>query len=146
MAPLEMVPENPADRRVRAVFRAIRRERGLPWIGGAWRTLALFPDYLVEAWRRVEPLASDSEARRHARALLELSRDLARTLPFPVSVDRGRLGGVGQDPDRAISLFADFERIIAPLVLDVAMLSLDLSPADDVARSPFPARPWRGAA
>jgi hypothetical protein len=146
MLPMEMVAEHPADRRVRATFRAIQRERALPSIDGGWRTLALFPDYLVEAWRRLAPLWSDPEARRHARALVELSRELARTLPFPVSLDRERVAFMGLDPDRAISLVADFERILAPLVLDIAILSLDLAPPDEVARSPFPARPWRGAA
>lgn len=143
MYPMEMVSEKPADRRLRAAFDELKRTFSLSFINSDYRTLALWPEYLLASWERLRPLTRQEEYRRFASDLRELARSLARPLPYPVSLSRERVRELGEDPDEIARTTARLERQLPPLLLNVALFQLDWRPPDELVRSPFPAGPRR---
>lgn len=139
MYPMEMVDEDPADPRLRAVFRDIRETLSLESINSDYRTLALWPDYLANAWVRLKPTVVEDDYRRAGNELRESARALARRLPHPVPLSRRLVEDLGVDADEVTERTASFERLLPPLILNVALLALDWRAPDHLAASPFPA-------
>lgn len=140
MPPMEMVAERPDDRRLRRLFRDIVHTLGLSHINSDYRTMALWPDYLEEAWSRLSPIVRAGEYRSEAFALRQSAMQLARGLPFPVELPRDVLERMGEDPDELLETTEKFEHLLPPLILNVALCAVDAS-ADpqQLVESPFPA-------
>lgn len=139
MYPMEMLPEEPEDERVRSIFADIRETLGLSRVNSDYRTLALWPDYLAAAWDGLKPIAQGDAHRRAADALREVARREARDLPHPLPLSRERVEALGEEVDEVVKTTEQFEQLLPGLILNVALLSLDWSSADALARSPFPA-------
>lgn len=139
MYPMEMVDEDPNDKRVEAVFRDIKTTLGLSQINSDYRTLALWPDYLEAAWTGLKPITQRNEYRQAADALRERSRALARALPLPVPLSRERIEETGEDVDKVMQTTEKFEQLLPGLILNIALLALDRADAEALVRSPFPA-------
>ncbi|MEW5927506.1 MAG: halocarboxylic acid dehydrogenase DehI family protein [Gemmatimonadota bacterium] len=145
MYPMEMVPEEPDEDRIRDLFRDIRETLGLDRVNSVYRTLALWPDYLEPAWRGLKPLTGAAGYREAADLLRERSRELAGGLPQPVPLSREQVKEAGEDADELVRTTEKFEGLIPGVVLNVVLFALDWDGAEALARSPFPA-PARASA
>lgn len=145
MHAMEMESDPPQDKRLKALFRDIRRTLSLPSVNSDYRTLALWPDYLAEAWERLKPLTRGGEYARACDALREAARSHARSLPHPLPLDAKRVEELGEDPGRILETCEQFERILPSLILNVALFSLDWRTSEELVRSPFPAEARRDA-
>jgi hypothetical protein len=141
MPPMEMVLEEPDDRRVREIFADLERTTGLRWVNSDYRTLALWPDYLAAAWEVLKPMTRRPQFTSSAEQVLESSRALARALPYPVPLTRARVAELGEDVEEIVELAKQMEQSLASLSLAVATIALDWRTPEVLARSPFPARP-----
>lgn len=139
MYPMEMVDDDPESKQVESVFRDIKKTLGLSQINSDYRTLALWPDYLEAAWKGLKPVTQRDEYRQAADALRERSRTLARRLPHPVALTREQVEALGEDADEVIQTTEKFEQLLPGLILNIALLALDWTEPEELARSPFPA-------
>lgn len=128
MTILEVEEDRPKDDDIRRVYRESRRVLGVPEVPMELRTLALWPRYLVAGWDRLKPLARSGAFARASQHLLDTSRALAKTLPYPVEASGPR------QPVLAL------ESAMPKIILGVALLSLDWQAPELLRRSPFPAR------
>jgi len=145
MHALEMESDPPHDKRLKALFRDIRRTLSLSSVNSDYRTLALWPDYLAAAWERLKPVTRGEQYARASDALREASRPLARSLPHPLPLDAKRVEELGEDADRILETTERFERLLPSLILNVALFSLDWRTSEELVRSPFPAETRRAA-
>jgi len=79
MAAMEMVSETPDDKSLRDLFDDIKKTLSLRSVNSDYRTLALWPDYLADAWGRLKPVTGRDEYTAAADRLRETARTLART-------------------------------------------------------------------
>lgn len=141
MPPLELVDEPVEEESVRSVFRDIKRTLGVSEIHEDYRALALWPRYLVAGWLRLKPVVKTAGHHATCDRLRALSRDLARSLPHPVSLSRETLERDGEDAAAIIEEAHRLEAELPGLVLNVALLALDWQAPELARRSPFPAKP-----
>ena len=146
MFPMEMMPEKPDDERLREIFDEIIETFDLSSINSDYRTLALWTDYLGAVWEKLKPLAQTSRYEAAANELRDAAIELSRELPAPVSLSKERVEDSGEDYDLILKTTKEFERLLAPLILNIALISLDWKTADVLAESPFPARTREAAA
>lgn len=140
MYPMEMVSERPDDERLRTVFADITQTLSLSAINSDYRTLALWPEYLIAVWERLKPLVGGERYTRAATELRETARSLARGLPYPIPLTRERVGEVcGAEGDEIMQATEQFERLLPSLLLNIVLLALDWQPAEALRLSPFPA-------
>lgn len=128
MAILEVDESRPSDEDIKRVYRESRRVLAVSEVPMELRTLALWPRYLTASWERLKPLARSGAFERASRHILETSRALARTLPYPVEASGLR------HPVLAL------ETALPKIILSVALLALDWQAPELLRRSPFPAR------
>lgn len=138
MYPMEMVEAQPNDERVVAIFKAITEHYSLSSINSDYQTLALWPDYLAAAWERLKERSGRPVYDEVVRDLQAEARAQARNLPLPVNLTRPNFDARIADATTVREKLADFERLLPPLILNVALLALDWQPADRLAQSPFP--------
>jgi hypothetical protein len=143
MHAMEMVDEAPDDPQLRALFAELRESLGQESLASDYRTLALWPEYLRAMWDGLRPHLANEGYRRGGAELAQVARSLARSLPYPVRLSRERVSHLGVDPDEATALTDRFELQLPPLLLNVALASLDWEEPERLARSPFPALPRR---
>jgi hypothetical protein len=141
MAAMEMLDEQPDEPQLRALFKDIKKTLELPAINSAYRTLGLWPEYLESAWGKLEPVVRRDDYREAADALRDSSRRLARGLPHPIPLSREKVAALGDDVQAVLELTHRFEQLLPPLVLNIALLSLDVLGPRAFERSPFPAAP-----
>jgi hypothetical protein len=139
MPPMEMEAEKPSLRRIRVVFREIRREYALDRISSDYRTLALWPDYLEAFWRGIRSLKRQEGYPRAMEELKTLSRSLAEGLPFPMAFPEPRVERLNQDYDRLLQVTEKFEDVFPSLILNIALAQSEWKNGRDLAMSPFPA-------
>jgi hypothetical protein len=138
MYPMEMVSDEPKDERLSELFEDMKETLSLPSINSDYRTLALWPDYLAEAWHRLKPLVRRQEYLEAAEKIRVLARDGARELPYPI-LSRERLNELGEDVEEIGGVIEKFEDILAPLIVNIALLELDFHDRQRLMNSPFPA-------
>jgi hypothetical protein len=141
MCALEMVEEEPNHRAAGDLFAEIRAAFALSVVPAEYRALALWPRYLAAAWQALKPLRERDEYREAALWLRQRSRELARSLPHPVPLTRRRVQEIGGNAAGVAEKSSAYEHLLAPLLLDVALLELDWQPPLAAAASPFPAGP-----
>lgn len=138
MSPMEMVSDEPDDEQIGTVFKEIMEHYSLSSLNSDYRTLALWPDYLSVAWSN---LKRHSETAAYGGMVLELqeeARTQARSLPMAVALSRADFEDRISEAAAVREKIADFERILPPLILNIALLSLDRQPAETVRLSPYP--------
>jgi hypothetical protein len=140
MAPMELVDERPADPALRDLFKDILRTLELPMISSDYRSLALWPLYLAEAWSQLKPFIRSPEYGAATRSMLRQARELARTLPYPVALPLRALKEDGVDIPSIMETTETFHQILPPQILNIALLSLDWESPRRLALSPFPLR------
>lgn len=138
MYPMEMVEEEPDDERIKAIFSDIKKTLSLQSINSDYRTLALWPDYLEPAWKRLKPITTTQEFRRASEDLRETSRRYARALPYKLALSARDVKGVGEDPDEIVEITSKFETLLPGLILNICRLALEWRPASNLVKSPFP--------
>lgn len=143
MIAMEFAPEEPHDPPLRELFEEMKRASKLPVVTMDFRTLALWPDYLIEARKRLMPIIVGAEYKQAAERLREQSGKEARNLPYPVSIPRERVKAIGQDVEAIAALIERFDRAYARCILNTALLQSDWKDPDALAPSPFPASPRR---
>jgi hypothetical protein len=143
MYPMEMIAEEPQDKRLRDLFDDIKQTLSLSSINSDYRTLALWPDYLVTAWTWLKPIVESEEYRLASNSLREIARALARSLPSPVPLAYERVRALGEDIGEVMKITEQFESLLPSLIINIALLGLDWHTPEDYARSPFPAESRR---
>jgi hypothetical protein len=138
MYPMELVPEEPKEERLADLFEDIKQALGLPSIPCEYRTLALWPDYLIEAWTRLRTTGVRNEYNQAAERVRQAAREGARRLPYPM-LSREQLEELGEDTDDIIETTETFEDALAPLTVNMALLQLDWHDLRRLLTSPFPA-------
>ena len=138
MYPMEMVSDPPEDPLIGDLFEDIRQTCGTPTINSDYRTLALWPQYLEAAWSRLKPVVSMPEYKAAADALRVEADVLARNLPYRVKLSRLDIATVAEDDEEFIRQTRQFEEILPPLIVNIALLTLDGTSADVCMASPFP--------
>lgn len=138
MAPMEMVNENPDDRRLRRIFSDIKKTLQLSSINSDYRTLALWPDYLEPAWAALKPVVQSDAHRQAVLTLAEEARRTADTFPTPRGMELHRLRARGENTDALMELSDRFERLLPQLILNIGIFARDWWPDERLRRSPFP--------
>ncbi len=144
MYSMEMVEDHPTEARVRRIFTDIERTLSLTSINSDYRTLALWPDYLEAAWKRLKPRVGTAGYQAAAGALRDRSLAMARELPRRVVLSPGAIEALGEDMQKVRETTERFERLLPGLIVNIALLALDWEPAERLAVSPFPARSSAG--
>ncbi|RJP14837.1 MAG: hypothetical protein C4520_21070 [Candidatus Abyssobacteria bacterium SURF_5] len=138
MYPMEMISEDPKEERINELFADIRQVLNLPSINSDYRTLALWPDYLIEAWKRLRPMIGRQDYVEAAEEVRQVARDSAGRLPYPV-ISREQLEELGEDAGEITQITEKFEDILAPLIINIALFQLDWHDRRQLVLSPFPA-------
>jgi hypothetical protein len=138
MYPMELVPEEPDDDQLAAVFKEITEHYALSSINSDYRTLALWPDYLSAAWERMKRKSAAPAYTQAIEALHAEGRKQASRLPVPVALTRFDFEARITDAAAVRTKLGDFERALPPLILNIALMALDWQPADRLRHSPFP--------
>jgi hypothetical protein len=138
MYPMEMVSEDPKEDKLQEVFSDIKRTLAIGSINSDYRTLALWPDYLVEGWRRMNPFLLTKEYVEAAHEVRQKARAGAFELPYPV-ISREGLEETGEDFAEIMDTAQKFENLLAPLILNIALFQLDWHDPQRLMVSPFPA-------
>lgn len=139
MAALEMEAEEPDDPQLQEAFADIRRTLDLPSINSDYRTMALWPDYLVAAWDYLKPLTGRDGYGVATQRIRDEARNLARNLPYPFSIPPTWLEEYGVDVEAVRGVTETFERLLPGLILNVALFVSEWKTGTDLAASPFPA-------
>jgi hypothetical protein len=137
MYPMDMVSEEPDDEQVAVLFKEITDRYALSSINSDYRTLALWPDYLEAAWRSLRRCSRTSVYDHAIQALQEDVRAQVQSLPV-VALPRVEFEERIPDAAAVKEKIANFERILPPLILNVALMSLDWHPTEILIPSPFP--------
>lgn len=138
MYPMEMVEEDTEQPLVRRTFDDMKQTPSLTAIESEYRTLALWPEYLAAAWTRLKPIMASPEYSAAAASLMRQAAELALTLPYRVKLARLEIVTVGEDDDHFLRMTRHFEASLPPLMLNIALLTLDGVAADVCMESPFP--------
>ena len=138
MAAMEMVDASSRDRRLLRLFRDIQKTMGLSSVNSDYRTLALWPDYLEPAWTALKPVVRTAAYQQAAGALERDASAAADRLPSPTSLDHRRLRARSESTRRLLEITTGFERLLPPLILNIALLARDWMPEDRLRRSPYP--------
>lgn len=141
MYAMEMVAEDPDDPTLQELFDDIKHTLSLSSINSDYRTLALWPTYVTKAWARLKQTIGGDEYQRAAALLQDQARRLAASLPYSIPLSREKFESLVQDAEEVANKTDTFERILPPLILNIARLGLDWQSPDRLAASPFPARP-----
>ncbi len=139
MYPMEYAADPPDDERLGVVFEDIKRTLSLPALHSEYRTLALWPEYLLSAWQRVKPLIRLAAYREESERLRQLSVHLARELPFPVKLSLRSIQEAGEDPEQILRTVERFESLLPSLILNNCFLQLDWLDEKQLQESPYPA-------
>jgi hypothetical protein len=138
MLPMELVLERMVEPRVQRLLADIGQTLELMTVDDDYRTLALWPDYLFDAWTRLKALVVTPEYDAATTLLRESARRRARTLTFPVLLTRARVTRLGEPYDEIVADAGYFEHVIPSLLLNNALLGFEWAPADVLVQSPYP--------
>jgi halocarboxylic acid dehydrogenase DehI len=138
MPSMEMVSDDPDDRRLRAIFEEIKKTMSVQYVNSDFRTLALWPDYLAAGWERLKLVLKRERYIAACESLIDKSRALARTLPHPIPLTRTRVAEAGADVDEVVRITNAIERVLPQLMIAVDLFALDFRAPQDLLRSPFP--------
>jgi hypothetical protein len=139
MYAMEFASDSPEDERIQEVFEGIKRALSLPAVFGEYRTLALWPEYLLSAWQRLKPLLRLSTYREASEEIRQLSVHLARELPLPVHLSLRGIEAAGEDPEQILRLVERFESLLPALILNNCLMLLDWLNEQELKESPYPA-------
>lgn len=139
MFPMEMVEEGEEEKRIKAIFEDIASTLSLATINSDYRTLALWPEYLDQAWRALKPITQTVEYNSAADRIRELAREFAQRLPAPAGLTSATVKDTGENVDQILKTTSNFERILPPLILNIAILTGECETDDSRLVSPFPA-------
>jgi Halocarboxylic acid dehydrogenase DehI len=139
MYPMEFASDPHDDERVQGTYDDIQRTMSLSAVFGEYRTLALWPEYLISSWQQLKPMLRLSVYREAAEELRQLSVHLARELPFPVRVTLRSIEAAGEEPEQVLRIVERFESLLPSLILNNSFLLLDWLNEQEVKDSPYPA-------
>lgn len=143
MAAMEMVSDSPSDKDVEKIFEDMKKSLSLTTINSDYRTLALWPDYLSEAWKRLKPITQSDGYGERSDQIRQKARSLCSALPYPADVSMEKVKNLGEDPDQVLSTTERFERLLPSLIINIALFQLDWRPPEALRQSPFPAQYFR---
>lgn len=136
---MKMVAEEPDDQQLQELFDDIKHTLSLSSINSNYRTLALWPTYLTTAGARLKARVGGDEYQGAAAQLQDKARRLSASLPYSIPLSKETFGTLVTDAGEVDQKTETFERILPPLILNIALLGLDWQPPDRLAASPFPA-------
>lgn len=139
MYAMEMVDEEPDNEVTKEVFDDITSTLSLPSVNSDYRTLALWPHYLRQAWSALKPIIEMPEFNAAADRIRECARALAQKLPLAVNLSPALVKETGDDLAQIQKMTSNFEHILPPLILNIALLIRELESDESVLLSPFPA-------
>ena len=138
MAPMEMIDEQSADRRLRRVFRDIKKTLNLSSVNSDYRTLGLWPAYLEAGWTQLKPLVKSEAYKTGSQQISDEAARAAEALPVPYGLDRRRLKQLGESHERILDVTTRFERLLPSLILNIALWSREWVSDDELRASPYP--------
>lgn len=130
MYPMELVSDPPTDPRLRKAFKDIQKTLRLERISYPYRTLALWPEYLLPSWNNLKPLIGNEMYARFAKTLQADAERAAEALPFPIQLPLH---------SKMLARTQRHERHLPALVLNLELLRLDIESVRELASPPFPA-------
>lgn len=139
MYPMEMINDPPEDPALRRTFRDIQRTLGLTDINSDYRTLALWPEYLIAAWHRLKPIVKHPQYMEAIMVLREAAQHLASDLLPRLALSDHQLDLLGRSRNDFFETTLHFTHLLPPLILNILLMSLDWRSSQELAVSPFPA-------
>lgn len=131
-AKVEMVAPDKASERVKRLFESIKQRHGHPLVSSYFRGLGNWPDFLDEAWQRIEPYVGSADYEARKRALIDEAAGYVRRWP-PVAVDTP----ADQRQEIAAIVAAFRLKFIPEMLLDVALIKALLDGPEAARGSPF---------
>lgn len=138
MFPMEMTDEIPDDATLRKTFRDIQRTLGLNSINSDYRTLALWPEYLIAVWHRLKPVVKQVQYMEAAFALREAAQHVARNVLPRLALSDQQLEILGKERKNFLETTSLFTQLLPPLILNILLMSLDWRSSQELEGSPFP--------
>ncbi|MGI8962589.1 MAG: halocarboxylic acid dehydrogenase DehI family protein [Bryobacteraceae bacterium] len=139
MFAMEMVEEGQEGKRLKNIFDDITSTLSLATINSDYRTLALWPEYLDQAWHALKPITQTAEYTSATDRMRDLAREHAQHLPVPAGLTLGAVQDAGEDAGEILKTTSNFERIFRPLILNMATLIRECEIDEPRLASPFPA-------
>jgi hypothetical protein len=138
MYPMEIVDEDIDEPQTRQMFDDIRHTFSISHVSNDYRTLALWPHYAATAWQRLKPIMASPAYVALTADLQRLADKAARALPYRVKLSRLDIASTGEDDDAFTAATRSFEVLLPPLIVNIALLTLDGTSAELCMESPFP--------
>lgn len=139
MYPMEMIEENPGNKRVKQVFDDIKKTLSLSSLNSDYRTLGLWPSYLASSWERLKPVTQTEFYHEASGRLRDTAGQLSRHLPYPILLCRKQIEEAGENVEAVVKTTEQFEKLLPPLILNMALLAQDWISREQLTASPFPA-------
>lgn len=137
---IELVPDD-ASGALGKTFRAIRAQLGLGLVPDDYRALGRWPKYLELAWGDARKRDSDPRAQEAVAELGKLAEQFAQQMPVKLAVAPA-LEAAGVEVARVRALLERFRKALPELVMDLAILKVQLDGPEQARESPFPIR-WK---
>jgi hypothetical protein len=117
---VQMVDPEEASAQVRELFTSIKEKHGHPLVSSYYRGIANWPDFLEEAWSRIQPLVGSSAYEERKQELIEKALSGIRNLPVP-KTEKLEMGKE-QGEEIKLILTAFQHKFIPEMLLDVALI------------------------
>lgn len=140
MLDMDMEDDQSEEPLIVELYDDIKQTLSLTSINSDYRTLALWPNYLSVAWQQLKPVVKSTAYHRATDQLRTKSRELARTLPYPLTLDLRTLRSANVDLDKATAMTDSFEQLLPGLIINIALLQSDWKTGSELKASPFPAQ------
>ena len=132
---VQMVDPEKASERVTELFNSIKEKHGHPLVSSYYRGLANWPDFLEEAWSRIEPLVGSSAYEERKQELIK--KAIAGVQNLPVSkIEKPEISGE-QSQEIRKKLIAFQQKFIPEMLLDTALIKAMLDGKKSASYSRF---------
>lgn len=133
-AKVQMVDPEGASAQVRELFTSIKEKHGHPLVSSYYRGIANWPDFLEEAWSRIQPLVGSFAYEERKQELIEKALACIRNLPV-TKTEKPEMGKE-QGEEIKLILTAFQHKFIPEMLLDVALIKAMLD-GEEAASSRF---------
>lgn len=134
---VQMVDPEKASAQVRELFSSIKEKHGHPLVSSYYRGIANWPDFLEEAWSRIQPLVGSPAYEERKQELIRQALSGIRNLPKP-EMEKPAMDAEQSNEIRSI-LTAFQHKFIPEMLLDVALIKALLDGPEATTSSRFSA-------
>jgi hypothetical protein len=127
---LLMVEEHHATGGLTDIYEDIKKTLKLPFVNSDYKAQGRWPSYLEVAWYQLKPFIDTAEYNSLRNTINDTAYELARTLPYPYTLDRELSSNLGMDAneiDELIEVISLFQYLLSGLIINVSHFIASIS-------------------